>query len=262
MLAEAGAVLSGIGAIGGLFGKKNKGPSLEEQNQAQLDLWKGQLPAMVEGAKSAGLHPLVAAGVNPAQASYGSSQVGDSWSDRLSSAGQNISRAASAMSDRDDRMKVQQRDALLLEKMKLENDLLRSQITTVNRSMTPPVGGSSTGSSQGSEYGVQFQPKQITMGKGSYEAGHVPANANFVFNDGDTVRGPSSDFQQAIEDSPAHWYHVLTRTVPDMALSDAKYVARKLSEKLGGDRAADWLVERGWRGKNDTQFKHFIRRRR
>ena len=55
ILSGAGAALSGIGAIGGLFG--SKGPKaadlMDMQRQNQLDLWRAQLPAgIVTGKRS------------------------------------------------------------------------------------------------------------------------------------------------------------------------------------------------------------------
>lgn len=208
-LSGAGSFLSGVSGIAGAFGGK-KGMSNKDityhQDRAdvlQRNLLKDQLPLMVEGAKTAGLHPLVAAGVNPATSSAVASQVGDSgggfW-DKLSDAGQNISRAAGAFSSRTEREKRDKLDSLLLEKAGLENDLLRSQISTINRPTTPPVGGSITGSNAGAEY----SPVQLTTPtgpNGSKEGGAVNDFTYARTAGGGLSIVPSSDVKQRIEDS-------------------------------------------------------------
>ena len=199
---QAGA--SALSAISGLFGG-NGGPGPGELNKLNRDnqvaLWEMQLPAMVVGAKKAGLHPLVAAGVNPAQAASAGSVVGDtSFADRLSDAGQNISRAASAMSTKTERASAEVRDALLLEKMRLENDLLRSQISTINRPTTPPTGGDSLGSNQGAEYG----PVGLNTPTGMYGAKEGGATTDYTYSrtgTGGLAIVPSSDVKTRIEDA-------------------------------------------------------------
>lgn len=208
MLGSIGSVLSGVGAVGGLFGGgKSKGPSLEEQHEMQRNtqkyLWEIQVPSLVKGAVAAGLHPLVGAGVNPSSAAGVGAVVGDDgsphWSERLANAGQNLSRAAGAVMDKQERAKIAARDALLLDKMKLENELLRSQITTVNRSITPPVAGDSLGSSQGAEYGP-VGLNSPTGPSGSKEGG---ATTDFTYSrtsNGGLTIVPSSDVKNRIED--------------------------------------------------------------
>lgn len=236
MLGTIGTALSVAGAAKSLFGGGGDGPGLGEQlklnRDHQVALWEMQLPAMVEGAKKAGLHPLVAAGVNPAQAASISSAIGDtSFADRLTDAGQNISRAAAASATAEQRQMVRMRDDLLLEKMGLENELLRSQITRVNRDTTPPLGGDYNIPGQPAS-GVKIVPREVIANKGDTEVGKSAAHRLVDFSNGDTARVASGDLQQAIEEGPANWYYQLTRTVPDMIGADGKYVAKKIYRDL------------------------------
>lgn len=208
-LSGIGSALSGISGIAGAFGG-GKGMSNKDvtyhQDRAdvlQRNLLRDQLPLMVEGAKTAGLHPLVAAGVNPASSSAVAASVGDSgrnfW-DKLSEAGQNVSRASSALETATQRESRKVLDGLTLERAQLENDLLRSQISSINRPTTPAIGGSTTGSSAGAEY-VPTRISQQTGPNGSKEGGSVTD-----FNYARTAGGgltivPSADVKQRIEDA-------------------------------------------------------------
>lgn len=138
-LAGVGFLLSGLGSLGGLFGGGgDKPPSLHTQNVI-ANRWRGAaIDQMFEKAKQWGVHPSVmlgssAGGYTPAFA-FGS----QSGPDRdYSSIGQNLGRVFDSMSTRKDRATKDTYDLLQLENMGLQNDLLRSQITRINRSGVP-----------------------------------------------------------------------------------------------------------------------------
>jgi len=204
MLENLGTGLSLAGSVASLFGGgggMKPAEALDAQRLAQINLWENQLPALALGAKNAGFHPLVAAGVNPASGpSIGGIGEPMSTADRLSEAGQNISRAAGAMGTKAERATLQTRDALMLEKMGLENELLRTQISTINRPTSPPIGGDATGSNQGAEYG----PVGLNSPTGPHGSKEGGATTDFTYSrtsGGGLTIVPSADVKQRIEDT-------------------------------------------------------------
>ncbi|AZL82711.1 DNA pilot protein [Apis mellifera associated microvirus 37] len=100
-----------------------------------------ELAARAMGAKAAGIHPLVALGMNPTQGLQGiiaGESGGSAVPSALAAAGQDVSRAIEAWQTRDQRIatKIMQNQAL--ERGALENELLRSQIARTRGSMVPP----------------------------------------------------------------------------------------------------------------------------
>lgn len=123
--AAAPIIGAGISAISGArAGRQNY--------EAQKEFAQNGISWKVADAQRAGIHPLYALGAGTT--SFSPSYVGDSGA--FASAGQDISRAASAASTAGDRAAV---EALLLEKAGLENDLLRAQILKIRSSVGPPM---------------------------------------------------------------------------------------------------------------------------
>lgn len=192
-----GAVLGGLsGFLGGGGMSARKSAAL--QYEYARNWAREELPLRVEGAKAAGLHPLAVLGggstFSPAIA------VGGDNVSPLRGLGQDISRAANAYSSKSERANSDVMAALSLERAKLENDLLRSQITAINRPTTPPF---PSGSISGD---VQFNPDEVTSttGKGAFTAGSnvaKPAVTVIRNRDGSTSTIPSQDAKQGIEDS-------------------------------------------------------------
>jgi hypothetical protein len=126
----ASSVLSSAFGGGGTSAKKVYG-SMMDQAQIQRIQARKLPKAQVEGAQAAGLHPLTVIGMNPGAG------ISASYSGDPSSMGQNIGRAAAAGINGYHEAKLEK---LALERAQLENDLLRSQITNVNRQAgDPPV---------------------------------------------------------------------------------------------------------------------------
>lgn len=200
MLGSIGSLLQGASAVAGLFGggganNKDASRAAWESADIQENLWKRQLPALTEGARRAGLHPLVGAGINPASGPT-VGVVGDSGGNRVSDAldalGQNLSRSAAANEDKAQRAHRASIEALSLERAKLENDLLRAQITTVGRPTNPPIGGDAIGSSQGHELNTVYD--------GSKESGSIPDYTYARDHRGDLALVPSQEVKTRIED--------------------------------------------------------------
>lgn len=130
--------LFSIGAdlLGGALSDKSVRDANDTNRDVQYDMARNGIQMRVADAKAAGIHPLMALGVqpfSPSPTAVGSSGVGDS----ISRMGQNMSRASLATASADKR-----REALMLENASLQNDLLRAQISMINRPNNPPFPGS------------------------------------------------------------------------------------------------------------------------
>lgn len=143
-LSGAGNFLSGLGIGGG--GQSNARASrlaveAEERaiyNQERLD--KHRPSWIVEGAKAAGVNPLVALGMQPIGPSSG--VVGDTGGrsdlgSRLADAGQGISRASEALMSGEERKFTRAVQMQQLQRGSLENELLASQIALSRAQLAP-----------------------------------------------------------------------------------------------------------------------------
>lgn len=214
-LVTSALISTGGSLLGGLFGKKQS--AVKAYNQAaelqnlQIEGLKKQVPAMVEGAKNAGIHPLAALGISPMagpSASFGSNGGGNA--SMLSDLGQNLGRVAEAAGTVDERKQSRVANALALEHAALQNDLLRSQITSINRQ--PGTGpGLPTAMNAGIMPGqgnsipgtVDVQPvglSSATPGNPSKEAGGV-TDFTFARSGNKLYVVPSRDVKERIEDN-------------------------------------------------------------
>lgn len=213
----------GGSVLGGVFGKKKKGPDLDDQSAAmhrdRKKIWRDEIPDRVAAAKRAGIHPLFALGASTTQPS-GFTVGGDSLSsgEMYSDMGQNIGRAVGAALTGGDRQQVVMND-LQIENQSLQNDILRQQIARMSAPGTPPPMPGLGGNSFMPGQGVEVVPNKVTHG-GSVESGMSPFEQIGLFN-GRKVRMPGDVFSDAsLDDGPATWYYQLTRTVPDMVSAD------------------------------------------
>lgn len=212
-LVSAGADLLG-GLLGGKTSKKSQVGLARNMSTVQLDHDKASAlnrPSwIVEGANKAGISPLVAMGLQPS--SVPSISVGDDgggMASAMSSMGQNLGRAAEAYLSRDQRAKMEVRDGLALERAKLENDLLRSQISSVNRTAGTPGLPSSSGyfAGQGDAGGVSVVPDEViakAKGDPSTRAGKHAAFQEYDVGNGHKISLPVSDggIGEALEGLP------------------------------------------------------------
>lgn len=203
ILGNISAGLSIASGIKGLFGgggsnRKDASRAAKESADLQRYLWKNQIPDLVEGAKSAGLHPLVGAGVNPASGPTVGvvGDTGPTAMDRMEQLGQGVGRAAQALQSNEQRMFNEASQALILEKMKLENDLLRSQNTVIHRASNPPMPSTSSAL-------VEKNPFQQTMynPNGSHAEPASVSDVGYVrTGSGGLAKVPSKEAKERIED--------------------------------------------------------------
>lgn len=148
-LVTSSLISAGTSLLGGLFGggqSNNKArklgiEQLTDQRRSQEILDRERPTWVADGARKAGISPLVAMGMQPV--SVGGVSVGGDGGDShrgqmLADMGQNLGRAAEAYLTQDQRAQQKVVDRLALERAGLENDLLRSQISAVNRTAATP----------------------------------------------------------------------------------------------------------------------------
>lgn len=124
---------AGASLLGGLLNKNSQEKQQAQNIALQKQFAQSGIQWKVEDAKKAGIHPLYALGASTT--SFSPTSVGSSLGDSISQAGQNIGRAVSANSSKDETFDQTVR-ALTLKKMGLENDLLASQIANMNTQRT------------------------------------------------------------------------------------------------------------------------------
>lgn len=215
--AGAGSFLSGLSSLGGLFGggglSARKSAALEAQYNREV--MQNQIQWRTADAKAAGVHPIYALGA-PA-VSFAPSVAGgnDSAVQRISEAGQGISRAAQAFSD------SKQRRILFDQEVRM-NDLKIKDAEIALQKSASDMAMARTGATvpmNGSGAGILVKPSETTFtrkGDRSLErAGPAPAVKEFVNRDGSVTIWPSADAKQAIEDSMYEWEHMYrNRFVP------------------------------------------------
>lgn len=130
-----GAIIGGIGSVlGGLINSSSQKAANAENIKYQKQFAQEGIQWRVADAEKAGIHPLYALGAQTT--AFAPSSVGDtSLGNSLASAGQDIGRAVAAKASSDELLPVKM---LTLERMGLENELLRTQIRTLASAGTPP----------------------------------------------------------------------------------------------------------------------------
>lgn len=123
-----------LGVGGAILDKLFGDDSAEKQAELQREFAQNGIRWKVEDAKAAGIHPLYALGASTAQ--YAPITVGTDFA----SQGQNLGRAISAMRTPAEKEGAFQKtvEALTLDKMGLENEILRSQLRNINSPGTGP----------------------------------------------------------------------------------------------------------------------------
>lgn len=142
-----GSIISSVGDA--LTGSRNREAQRDanDQNAAlQREFAQNGIRWKVADAKAAGLHPLAALG---AQTMSPTASFQASADNTMSNIGQNIGRAVDATRTRNERAAALAADAesrsIQLENGRLQNELLRSQIMSINsRASNPAFPGSST----------------------------------------------------------------------------------------------------------------------
>lgn len=157
-------------------------------------------------AKAAGLHPLYAMGANtlsfaPSAVGGGAMQEFD-WGPTVEKMGQSISRSAAAVQTANERKMVAAADALKLENMKLQNDLLRAQTTQVQNASNPPFpGGVSTVDGQGNAIEELPLSRVVSPASTPYTEPGSVSDVGFVRTaSGGLAVVPSTDAKARMED--------------------------------------------------------------
>lgn len=194
-----GAAIGALGTIGSAalntFGKSGGGsvqPELSNRQWAQqVAMYRYQnrslIPHLVSGAKRAGIHPLAALGVNPAQANMswnvgGSSGGGRDYSG-LAAVGQDIGRAVDAYSSRNelaaDQARLRESADLDLQRKRKENEILDVELMSKTRDLRNPAGNPPGISSlpdhaqaiPGQGDVVNIKPDEVTVHNNGHTAG-------------------------------------------------------------------------------------------
>lgn len=197
-LGPVGGLLGG--AVGGFFDDKSTNNQAKDQAvelsaadaNLQREFAQQGVRWRVDDAKAAGIHPLAALGAQLHQASpvFAGSNPGIQRTD-MNDMGQNISRAIDATATQPERVN-RELGELALERARLENDILRGQVSLVGRATNPAFPG------------VSNIPSELTAsrpGQPFMEAAPPsPGVKQFDYKAGGTWDLPSEKAKQAIED--------------------------------------------------------------
>lgn len=214
-------ISTGANLLGGLFGKKKKGPSLQEQYNIAYDDKVKQyeyMPShMVSGFKRAGIHPLYGLSGGSAQYSapalIGGDDNGSTTGQIISDMGNGVARAAEAYASKDERalnrrlleaqVKTAEAQATGTE---LQNVKIASEARLASQAGTPP-------SLNSGNPRVSVVPSEIEASNPSDKAvaaGIPPSAQIFINRDGETSIMPSQQAKQASEDDillQLEWYY-------------------------------------------------------
>lgn len=178
-----GALLgAGISAATNLFASNKQAKANEKARQEdyarQKEFAQSGITWKVEDARKAGIHPAIALGAQPA--SFSPIGVGDTGTQYLAQAGQDISRAIDTTRTASSRISAfdQTVQGLTVQKMGLENELLASQVAKVKQQIGPPMAGDDylipgqplSGLERTSP--AQATPVLKMMGRGLYDTGN------------------------------------------------------------------------------------------
>lgn len=232
------------GALGAREGNKARdaaATNFGQQLKFQEDLAQFGIRWRVDDAKAAGIHPLAALGANltnysPIPMSFGAD---NSWSDALSSAGQNIGRAVEAtMSERERLATVAKQNAVQdaqLEESKARTELYRAQALEAIHATNPPfptqVAGIIQGQGNSSPTNGDAWKTVTPPGGGAVTSEVVPAQI--------TAGNPNKP-------------HVIDGAEPDVqyirtATGYAVSIPQKLSESFENDTLGAWSWQ--WRNR-------------
>lgn len=208
-----GSVLGGIGGILGSNKDSNTTKDINSENAAlSREYAQSGIQWRVADAKKAGISAYGALGI-PLQSSP-TLQVGSTDNASVfSNMGQGIGRAVDAVRTAPERKRAQILEGLQLERASLENELLRSQITNVQRASNPALPGHGSGSSPvisgqadslpSADPFVDVQPAKptaIVPGNPGREPGLLSDYGFYQRNDGKLGTVMSNDMKQRTED--------------------------------------------------------------
>lgn len=194
-----GPIGQAVGAIGSLIGG-SKSPSRKREFDSyvlQQRAHRENIQPLSDAYKAAGFHPLLSVGQSPTLASAAVNAGEPNTAARLGEFGQNIGRAAAAYQTADERAYTSTVQNMTLERMGLENELLRSQITRINKPTNPSIPGSrSNMDGQGIVEMVPHEQVFSAPHDNTKEAGTITTHTFAA--DGTIV--PSKQMKERIED--------------------------------------------------------------
>nr|QJB20469.1 MAG: DNA pilot protein [Microvirus sp.] len=195
-----------IGKVFGFIDSNLENNRIKDANTTQYDIAKefaqSGIQWRVADAKAAGISPLAALGV-PLASGPTMAIGGSGGSSPFSDMGQSLGRAIDAVSTSKERSVRASLDGLALERASLENELLRSQITSVNRANNPPLPSmvsSPASPATGAPTGTRTVPVEVSSAAGAKASGIHPDLTYVRTSAGGLAIVPSKDAKQLIED--------------------------------------------------------------
>lgn len=232
------AALIGAGAslLGGMFSNRANKAMAQQQADTQREFAQMGVRWKVADAKAAGIHPLYALGASTH--SYSPIAIQDQLGPAMASAGQDYSRAATAMASDRERREIEARNFMLaaeqrsdarvaqrkaeersdalfgmqVERGFLENQLLLEQINRLRSPGTGPGLPSGTGNFNGPANAprgaIKVSPSELTsraVGRSSHTAGVDPMWDSFEYAPGKYMRLPTQKAAEAWEGAGELW---------------------------------------------------------
>lgn len=251
-----------LGAIGGLIGGGMSKDAVIAANDANRDMAydfaNRGIQMRVEDAKKAGIHPLAALGASvssPGAVHVGATGAGDG----VSQAGQNLGRAISSMSTKEERAHDEFMRAEARKKAALENKILESQASTVSQTNNPPAPGSANFiPGQGNSALVVNKPLERTVsqpGRLAQEAGWRPDVSFSRTDTGLTPMVPES-LSESLEDDflGKTMWRIRNQLIPNLTAGQEGRPARSQLPK-GADYwdwsylKQEWQPRSKWEGR-------------
>lgn len=182
------AISAALGLIGAKKGQEADQENMLRQEALQKEFAQNGIQWKVDDAKKAGIHPLYALGANTV--SYSPNMVGSTLSSDFANVGQNIGRALESTRTGNQKADAFERtvQALTLQKMGLENEVLASQLRVINAGNSPdfpggnrlipgqgnsPVAGTTTYSGGGGAITVNVNPKNTQAQDAENQYGEI-----------------------------------------------------------------------------------------
>jgi hypothetical protein len=207
-IAAFGSLLSGAGALGGLFGKKNsaaKQAALEYEYAMKYDHEKWA--NISEGAKKAGISPLFAIGA-PAT-SFQPSMAFNDGGNKYADAAQGLGRAMDAYGDSKQRSILFEQEArmneLKIQNAEIANATAASDLALRRTAATVPMNPDGAMLIPGQGNSIGFKPSETVASmrgnRGIEAAPTSPAAKYFTHADGARSLYPSPQIAESIEDN-------------------------------------------------------------
>lgn len=230
----AGAAISaGTSIYAGNQNAKHQSSLRAQELAHQKEFAQNGIQWKVADAKAAGVHPLFALGASTH--SYSPMAIGNSpVAEAMASAGQDIGRAVSATASQSGRMSSAMA-ALGLERAKLENDLLKTQIMKTVQPTNPPmpspatrylIDGQGDTSAPPGTFIVDKPLERTTVDPVNRhsEPGALPDVGFLRTADGSYMPVPSDNAKQRIEDNRLHEImHFLRNNIAPVAHSGSYF---------------------------------------